>query len=1086
MEPLIKAAVRYKSIVFLIILLIVVSGVYSYFTLPQNEDPKITPDAMQIFIFWPGATPEDVELYVTKPLENAISKQDYIKEFHTESLPGVCTAVIRISNYVSEDAIKKSFQDIRNYISDAKNDFPPDVIISINDRFGETEAYVLSLSSESGNRSYRELKSIMEKVKEELKSIKGVGDFRFYGDRPEKIYINFSSDDLATLNISPYLIVNAIQKQNTQVAQSKLNISGKELLIEVTGNYESVDQVRDTIIFTDKNGKNYSIRDLKGNVTLGYDDPPSEMVRVNNQKSLVMSVSMKRGFHIVNWGKKVDAKLDQIRKALPSDVHLKTAFNQPKGVDSSVKSFMLNFIQSVILVIVVLGVGLGLRNAGIVSISIPLIVLVTFSMMKIFDIELHQMSINALVIALGMIVDNSIVVIDNINRYLSIGYSKIQAAIKGTTEVLDPLFWGTLITITAFTSLALMPGSLGQYIGALPRVISMTLVASFFIASLLIPSLATLFLSEQKKEDSNPGFLASLFKKKKMEDETAEEEKPKRRGAYDILYSAFVDFTQRFKLITILIVFSLVILAGYVAKNYIPLSFFPAADKTQFIAKIYLPYGYDIHATDEKVRLIEKKLSEMRSVKVSRPPGLFEKEKPAEPLIIDYAAYVGRFGPRFYIAVKPEPPKSRMAQIMVTTPTGWHTRKAVEELRKFVDENISGARVEVKLLELAIPVDYPVEVRITGSDVETLRKIGGKIENILKEANGVTSVENNFGTNSQKLMVKIDQEKANLLGMNTVDVSQQVYAAFQGAAISRFKAPERRIDLVIRLREQERGSVDDLKASLFTSSKDGKKHRLDEFAEVYFNDYPSAIMRRDERRTLTVGATIDDDKLPVEILKEVKPRIKELVLPEGYSISYGGQEKESSEAFGDLIPLGFLAMIVMLLVLSIKFKSVKIAMSIYMSIPMAITGAIFGLYITKLPLGFMASLGMLSLVGIVIYNAIVMVEFIQIRLREGLDTLSAIKEAGIMRTRPILLTTITTLGGLLPLALSGNPLFEPLCWVIIFGLGFSTIMTLLMTPLWFVLFGGVKDTHKMMEYDKTDRENCRKAIEGQQPETLTQ
>ena len=1071
MEPLIKAAVRYKSIVFLIVLLIVIAGVFSYFTLPQNEDPKITPDAMQIFIFWPGATAEDVELYITKPLESAVSKQDYVKKIETESLPGVCTAIIRISTYVNEAEIKKSFQDIRNYISDSKNEFPPDIITVINDRFGETEAYVLSLSSDSGNRSYRELKSIMEKVKEELKEVKGVGEFRYYGDRPEKIYVNFSSDDLATLNISPYLIVNAVQKQNTQVAQSKLNLSGKEILIEVTGNYETVDQVRDTIVYTDKNGKNYSIRDLKGNVTLAYDDPPAEMVRVDGMKSLVMSVSMKRGFHIVNWGKKVDEKLDQIRKTLPADVHLQTVFNQPKGVDSAVKGFMINFIQSVVLVIIVLGIGLGLRNAGIVSISIPLIIFATFSVMKIFGMELHQMSINALVIALGMVVDNSVVVIDNINRYLDMGYTKTRAAIRGTIEVLDPLFWGTLITITAFTSLALMPGSLGQYMGALPRVISTTLVASFFVASLLIPSLATLFLSEKGKNGEKRGFFASLFKKKEEREEKDEkDENTKKRSFYGNIYSGFVEFTQRFKFITILIVFSLLALAGFLAKNYIALSFFPAADKTQFIAKIYLPYGYDIYSTNEKVKQLEKKLEEMRKTKVAQPPGMFEKEKPVEPLINDYAAYVGRFGPRFFIAVKPEPPKARMAQIMVTTPSGWHTREAVKELRKFVDDNITGARVEVKLLELGIPVDYPIQVRITGSDVDTLRKIGTKVENILKETKGVTTVENNFGTNSQKLVVRIDQEKANLLGLNTVDTAQQVYAAFQGATISRYKAPERRIDLVIRLREQERKSVDDLKAMVFTSARDGSKHRLDEFAEVYFNDFPSAIMRYDERRTLTVGATIDEDVLPYDILREVKPIIADIKLPEGYSISYGGQEKESSDAFGDLIPLGFMALIIMLLVLSLKFKSVKIALAIYMSIPMAITGAIYGLYITRLPLGFMASLGMLSLVGIVIYNAIVMVEFIQIRLREGLDTLTAIKEAGITRTRPILLTTITTLGGLLPLALSGNPLFEPLCWVIIYGLGFSTIMTLLMTPLWFVLFGGVKDTMKMMEYDRIDRE----------------
>ena len=1067
MESLIKASVRYKSITFLIVLLIVCSGIFSYITLPQNEDPKIVANAIQIFVFWPGANAEDVELYVTKPLENAISKQDYIKTMKTESLPGVSSAEIRLSTYINEAEIKRSFQDIRNYIKDAENEFPPGVIFFINDRFGETDAFVLSLTSESGNRTHRELKAIIEKIKEELKVIPGVGDFNYYGDRPEKIYINFSSDDLATININPYTIVDAIQKQNTQVAQPNLNLSGKEILIEVTGNYESLDQVRDTIIYTDKDGKNYSIRDLKGNVSLGYDDPPGEMVRVNDKKTLIMAVTMKRGFHIVRWGNKVDKKLDEIRKKLPADIKLTTVFNQPKGVDNAVKGFMINFIQSVLVVILVLGVGLGLRNAGIVSISIPLIILSTFAMMKIFKIELHQMSINALVIALGMVVDNSVVVIDNINRYLELGFSKVSAAIKGTAEVLNPLFWGTLIAITAFIALALLPGALGQYVGALPRVISMTLVASFFTASLLIPCLATIFLSERNKDGSKKGFFSSLFKQGK--DKTGEKPE-KKKGVYEVIYSTFVNITQRFKFLTVMTLLGLVVLAGYVAANYIPVAFFPAADKTQFTADIFLPNGYDIHATNEKVKLLEKKLREMQKTKLAQPPGILGKENPKKPLINDYAAYVGRSGPRFFIAVIPKVPKRRMAHIMATTPSGWHTRKAVNELREYVRENISGARVDVKLLELGPPVDYPVEIRITGSEIDTLRDIGGKVENIVKSAKGITSVENNYGNNSQKLVVKIDQEKAKALGFDSVGISQQVYAAFQGAPISRFKAPERRIDMVIRLREKERASVDELKATQFTSPMDGQKHRLDEFAEVYFNDYPSAIMRRNERRTLTVGARIDEDTLAFNVLKEVKPQIEKLRLPEGYLITYGGAEEESNDAFADLIPLGLLAMVIMLIILSFKFKSVRIAMSIYMSIPMAITGAVFGLYITKLPLGFMASLGMLSLVGIVIYNAIVMVEFIQNRLRERGEVLEAIKEAGITRTRPILLTTITTLGGLLPLALSKNPLFEPLCWVIICGLGFSTIMTLLITPLWFVLFGGVKDTLKEIQFEKEDEQ----------------
>ena len=337
MNSLIKSAARYKAITFLVVFIIIAAGIHSYLTLPQNEDPKLILNGMQIFIFWPGATPEEVELYVTKPLESAVSKQDYIDKITTESLPGTSTAMIMFSDYINEAEIKRSFQDVRNYVNDISDELPPGVIIFINDRFGETEAYVLALSSESGNRSYRELKAIMEKVKEELKSVAGVGDFNYYGERPEKIYVQFSSEDLASLDVNPGHIAIAIQKQNSQMAQPKLNISGKEILIETTGNYESVEQVRNTIVYTDKEGRNYSIRDLKGKVKLGYDDPPGEKTRVNGQKTLIMTVTMKRGYHIVNWGKKIDRKLENVRSRLPADVKLKTVFNQPKGVDLAVK-----------------------------------------------------------------------------------------------------------------------------------------------------------------------------------------------------------------------------------------------------------------------------------------------------------------------------------------------------------------------------------------------------------------------------------------------------------------------------------------------------------------------------------------------------------------------------------------------------------------------------------------------------------------------------------------------------------------------------------------------------------------------------
>ncbi len=1062
MNKLIRSAIQNQTLTFFTVFLIAIIGVASFLSLPQNEDPPIEVRVVQIVTLWPGANPEDVELYISKPLEEAVAKQDHVSKITSKSIPGASIINVEISEYVSSEEVKRAFQDIRNYVNDSRGELPSEIIGPIvNDRFGETSAYVLGLVSESGNRTYRELESMAEQIRDRIRTVKGVGDFEFYGVQKEKIYIDLSKNNFASLGISPEEIYQAVKNQNVQMAQPYISLSNKRILMEVTGPYKSIEQIRDTIIHTDANGRIYRIKDLEANVHLGYQDPPKLITRVKGKKSVVIAFSMKRGYNIVRWGKKVNKVLKDIKSDLPEDVKLVILSNQPKGVKQAVEGFMENFYEAILIVLVVIGIGMGLRNAAVVAIAIPLIMLSTFAFMAMAKIELHQMSINALIMALGMVVDNAIVIADNVTRYIKMGFEKAEAAFKAAVEVKIALLSGTLTTVAAFLPLALMPGDVGAYISDLPKVISAALFISYLVAMFISPVSSAIFLptkeemDKKEKKKGKKGAGKALFEK------------------FKVLYFGIIEWSHRHKYLTLSILLIMFGISLYVAANFIPVSFFPPAQKTQFVINVWLPEGWDLPATAKVVAKIEKRLDQMQKITLTEPVRPFKvissmitrKQEEPKPLVTSYVSYIGGGGPRFFITISPQPEQTRYAQIMVNTPSFKHTDAAIDELERYVKTEVSGARIEILKLETGPPVEAPIQVKIAGQEIPVLKDLASKVEEILKSTPGVISVSNDYGYDSDKLIITIDQEKARMLGLSSEDIAAGLYVGFEGYPISKMKAPERQIDIVLRLKEKERKTIADVKAMLFTSSLTGAKHRLDEFANIKLASYTSNIVRVDQKRTLTINSYVKG-RLPSEILAEVKPKIAKIKLPKGYSISYGGQDEASNKAFSDLGRLALFALLLLLLILAYQFKSIKIALAIYLSIPLAFIGAVAGMYLMKQPLGFMSALGLISLAGVVVNNAILMIEFIQDNLRKGKDLLESIKQAGIVRLRPIMLTTISTLGGLLPLALFGGVLFAPMCWVIIFGLSFSTILTLLVIPLLYVMLGGAKDSMRIIQDER--------------------
>lgn len=1036
MNRLISIAVWNRELTFTVVVLLVLLGLHAYDVMPQNEDPKVTVRAVQLITVWPGASAQDVELFVTKPLEQAVSKQEAVEKIESSSIPGQSVLLVTINDYVTLDQVQLAFQQIRNYVSDAKGagDLPSDVIgPQINDRFGETDAVVLGLVSESGNRTYRDLEAIAERIDDRLKSVPGVTDFKMFGRRDEKLYVTASGQLFSSLGITPQALAGAIDARNKQVAQAKVYLSGKEINVEVSGPYRSTEEVRETIVASDSSGRALRVSDLGGEVTVGYEDPPRMVARVNGQKAIVLAFAMARGKHIVRWGEQVDQVLEEIRQDLPGDVKLTPLALQPVNVSNSVKSFMSNFVQAVACVLLIMGLGMGLRNAGVVALAIPLIILMTFIAMQFLGIELHQMSINALIIALGLVVDGAVVIVDNINRHLEMGFAPEEAAIAGSSSVKGALFGGTLTTVAAFFPLALLPGGLGEYVGAIPLVVTLTLIMSFFVAMLISPPVCVSILGRrQSAADKKPHPRMERLKETCVS-----------------LYEWLIDFTQAHRALTLGLML-LLFLGSLFLTRFIPSSFFPPAGRATFNMDVWLPEGWSVEATSEKLKILEAELERLKGESYA-----------GAPLVTDYVTYSGGGGPRYFIAVSPQPPRTYYGQLMINSGTGEGSVETMNRLRKFCREELTGARVTFRELMSGPPVSAPIEIRITGSDVDELTRIGNHTVGLLYEHPGVATAYHSFGELVTKAYVEIDQTRAALLGLDSNDIASGLVAGFQGYTVSKMKAPERQIDIVLRLVEDERTGVESIAGLQFTSSSTGQRSRLDEFAKVRLEPDYSVIERRDRLRTIKISAFLQPGTLASEVVKKQKPAIESQEMPRGYFVKYGGEAESSGDAMADLAPLALGGVAALFLLLSFQFTSVRVGLAIYLTLPMAFIGAILGMFVMRQSLGFMAILGIVSLAGIVVNNAIILIEFIQENMAEGKDATEAIKAAGVVRFSPIMLTTISTIAGMFPLALFGGPVFRPMCWVIIFGLAFSTLLTLVVMPVLFTTLGADKETLRL-------------------------
>ena len=1012
MNP-IKFSLRYPPVTLILTAMLVTVGIFAFLKMQRTEDPTITVRTGLVAAMYPGATSEQVEKQVTKTLEKHIFKFPEVRKEKTYSTsrPGVA-----IINVELEDNVKNAdvfWAKLRHELNVVKStELPAGVMGPVVDSdFGDTVAMLVAVH---GKRyGYRELRDFADKIHDEMRTVREVGKLVTYGDQSEEIRITGSLERISQYFADPRQVANALRQRNAIQSTGNFDSDRSKVPMRTTGIFNTEDEIRNVLVDVSKDGHPLYIKDF-ANVERRYQDP-TFLVRYDGDPCLLLSVEMQKGKNIVELGEQLDKVFQRLKVVLPPDVKLDLVADQPGVVKERIMSLSHEFLLAIASVILVTIVLLPLRVALIAALAIPVTLCGTLAVMNALGIALHQVSIAGLIMVLGIVVDDAIVIADNYVELLDHKVPKAEAAWRCASDVLVPVLTATVTIIASFLPLLIITGSVGEFIMALPITVAIALVVSFIVAVMLTPLLCRFFI------------------KKGLHDHDALETGKQKRTLLDRLqdqYGVWINIFMNRKWLAFTLGGS-AFAFGVMLFALVPQQFFPSAERDQFVIDVWMPQGTRIEATDAVMGRIEKALGASKGV-------------------AHYATFVGQSAPRFYYNVNPQQPDGAYGQFIVNTASVKDTTRLVRELRPALAKVAPEAMVIVKEVQQGAQTEAPIEVRISGDDIGELKRLGEQVQGILEEIPSADYVFRDYFNDSYRVDVKVNDELANRLGITDASVSQTLSGAFDGAAVSTFWEGDRPVDIKLRLDQASRSNFADIGNTYLNSELTRTRVPLRAVAQLAPEWQTSRIVRRNGVRTLTIRAFAKPGHYASKVLEEAMPRIKELQLPAGYRIDYGGEKFNQDETFPQMLAALGISLVAIFLVLLVQFRNISEPLVVMASIPLTLFGAIFGLVITHNPFGFTAFMGLISLCGIVVRNGIILVDYTNERLAEGATLEQAAQEAGARRLRPIFLTTMAAAVGVTPMILSGSSLWSPLASVIAFGLVFSMFFTLLVVPVIFV------------------------------------
>ncbi len=999
-------SVKNYPFTLIVFVMLIAIGVNSLLHMPRGEDPDFQSPQFNTVVIYPGTSPKDMEQLVVDPIEKKVNELDDIKRIRTRIEDGFAVITIEFKYETNAD---KKYQDLVREIDALRGDLPRDILSIDVLKFSPSDVNISQIALMSETAPYKDLEEWSKKLRERLEKIKSLKNVDNWAFPQQQVRISLNLEKMSQEKIPLGKVIAAIQNENVNIPGGSVEMGSKKFNIKTSGDYKAVNEIANSIVSA-SGGKLIYVKDI-ADVQFDYEEQ-NYIARLNGKRAVFVTASRKMGTNIFDVEKQMQPVLDQFKKELPGNISFEQSFNNAESVRRRLGGFSRDFAIAIFLVLITL-LPLGTRASLVVMVSIPLSLAIGLFLLDVCGFTINQLSIVGFVVALGLLVDDSIVVVENIERFLRMGYSRREAAMAATRQIGLAVLGCTATLIFAFLPLLFLPEGAGDFIRSLPAAVVATVLASLFVSLTIIPFLSSRILSNHENPEGNL-FLRGL--------------KRLIGGSYKRLLHAAIARP----LMTLLIA-ALIFLGSLALVPVVGFSIFPASEKPMFMINIETPLGTSLARTDSVARYVEDNIKNI--------PGLK-----------NYTTNTGHGNPRIYYNVVPVGYADNTAQLIVQlkdTPPD-KKKKLIDALRlKF--RNYPNAKIEVKDFEQGPPVEAPIAIRLFSEDLDTLRALSFKVEDLLKRTPGTMYVNNDLTTVKTDIKVKVNKEKAGLLGVAISEIDRTIRMAVTGLNIGTFRkdnGDEYNINIGLPRNNKQ---TFDVFQKVYVSSFNGALIPLSQLADIQFQASPTTIKHFDKDRYTVVTAFVQSGYNTAKVTEGILKELNRMPFPAGASYMAAGDVEAGQESFGGLGTVILITVFGILGVLILEFKTFKGTLIVLSVVPLGIIGAVFALLLSGNTFSFVAVIGLIALIGIEVKNSILLVDYTDQLRRKGMSLDDAIQEAGETRFVPIILTTLTAIGGLIPLVLEHNPLYSPLALVIIGGLLSSTLLTRVVTPVLYKL-----------------------------------
>jgi len=1005
-------ALKHRSFIVFLMIAATVGGLFSYFRLGRAEDPPFTFRTMIVQAAWPGASMDDTLKQVTERIERKLQETKGLDFLRSYTKPGLATIFVNLKGSTRAADVPDIWYQVRKNIGDIRGTLPAGVIgPGFNDDFGDTFGLIYGFTADGF--THRELRDYVEDIRSRLLQVPDVSKIEILGAQDEQIFVEFSTEQLAGLGIDRAALIAALRAQNAVSPAGALQTGDETLSLRVSGAFSSEQDIL-TVNFL-SNGRLIRLRDI-AQVRRAYSDPPQPMFRVNGKPAIGLAIAMRDGGDILALGRNVKNAIEESVANLPLGIDASLVSDQPVVVQTAIGEFMKSLWQAIAIIMAVSIISLGLRPGSVVALTIPLTIAIVFPIMEAMHIDLQRISLGALIISLSLLVDSAMTTIDVMTTRLTQGDSKEEAASFAYRTLALPMLTGTLVTIAGFVPIGFARSAAGEYTFSIFAVVTIALIVSWFVAVLFAPLLGVWLLKKPDTAASaGPGMVERTFR--------------------SILLGV-----MRTRWLTIAVTLGCFV-ASLLALPYVPRQFFPASDRPELVVDLTLPQNASIFASDA----VATKLDDILK---------------ADPDVASWSTYVGRGAIRFYLPLDVQLANNFFSQVVVIAKDVAARDRLHAKLERELAEQLPSVVARVSPLELGPPVGWPVKYRVSGPDISRVRAIALKLGQIMGEDANLRLVNFDWIEPSREVRIRIDQDQARLVGLSSQALAEVLNTVMTGTLVTQVRDDIYLVNVVARATDEQRVSLSTLR-SLQLPLPNGRAVPLSQVASFDFDQEFPLVWRRDRVPTLTVQADVSSDATPEGAVRSLTPAIESLreSLPSGYHIAVGGTVEESAQSQASVFAMLPVALLLMLVFLMAQLHSFGRVFLVIAVVPLGLIGIVLALLAVQRPLGFVAILGILALVGMIARNAVILIDQIETERAQGREIWDAVVEATVSRFRPIMLTAISTVLGMIPIA--PTVFWGPMAFAIMGGLFVATMLTLLVLPVFYITLDGAKQSQKV-------------------------